>query len=88
MCEALIINNDVIKLSKMIRNVCDSGDIKHDLDISCVCNAWHTVDPYELFAMRQNNINGQPNQGVCDIRHTIHSDEPFVMIEVNTNDSA
>ena len=48
----------------------------------------HTVDPYEPFAMRQNNINGQRDQGVCDIRHIVRSNEPFEMIEVNTNDSA
>ena len=53
-----------------------------------MCDEGHTVDLYELFAMRQNNRNGQPDQGVCDIRHTVHSDEPFAMIEVNTNDSA
>ena len=46
------------------------------------------VGPDELFVMRKNNRNGQPDQGVCDIRHTIHSDEPFAMSEVNTNDSA
>ena len=53
-----------------------------------MCDEGHTVDPYELFAMRQNNGNGQPDQGVCDIRHTVHSDEPFGMIELNTNYSA
>ena len=47
-----------------------------------MCNEGHTVDLYELFAMRQNNRNGQPDQGVCDIRHTVHSYEPFAMIEV------
>ena len=71
-----------------MQNVCDGGDIKHGSDFSYVCDAGHTVDPYELFAMRQNNRNGQPDQGVCDIRHTVHSDEPFAMSEVNTNDSA
>ena len=62
--------------------------MKHGSDFSCVCAAGHTVDPDELFAMRQNNRNGQPDQGVCDIRHTVRSNEPFAMIEVNTNDSA
>ena len=53
-----------------------------------MCDEGHTVDLYELFVMRQNNRNRQPYQGVCDIRHTVHSDEPFAMSEVNTNDSA
>ena len=74
--------------SKKVQNVCDGGDIKHGSDFSYVCVAGHTVDPYELFAIRQNNRNGQPDHGVCDIRHTVHSDEPFAMSEVNTNDSA
>ena len=43
-----------------------------------MCDEGHTVDLYELFAMRQNNRNGQPDQGVCDIQHTVHSDELFV----------
>ena len=46
------------------------------------------VDLYELFAMRQNNRNGHPDQGVCNIWHTVRSDEPFAMIKVNTNGSA
>ena len=29
--------------------------------------------------MRQDNTNGQPNEGVCDKRHTVHSDELFVI---------
>ena len=53
-----------------------------------MCDEGHTVDLYEIFAMRENNKSGQPDQRVCDIRHTVHSDEPFAMSEVNTNDSA
>ena len=71
-----------------MQNVCDGGCIKHGSDFSCVCDAGHTVNPFKLFAMRQNNRNGQPDQGVCDIRHTVHFDEPFAMSKVNTNDSA
>ena len=52
-----------------------------------MCYEGHTVDLCELFAMRQENRNGQLDQGVCDIRHTVHSDEPFAMTEVNKNDS-
>ena len=33
----------------------------------------------ELFAMRQNKRNGQPDEGVCDIEHTVHSDKLFVI---------
>ena len=73
---------------KNVQNVCDAGCIKHESDFSCVCDVGHMVDSAELFAMRQNNRNGQPCQGVCDIRHIVHSDEPFAMSEVNTNDSA
>ena len=29
--------------------------------------------------MRKKNRNGQPDEGVCDIRHIVHSDEPFVL---------
>ena len=66
-----------------MQNVCDGGYIKHGSDFRCVCDAGHTVDPYELFAMRQNNRNGQPDQGVCDIWHTVNSDELFSIREHN-----
>jgi hypothetical protein len=52
MCNALIANGNVKKSSKKMQNVCDGGYIKHGSDFSCVCNAGHTVDPYELFAVR------------------------------------
>lgn len=71
-----------------MQNICDGGHIKHGSDFSCLCDARHKVDPYELFAIRQNNRNGQPYQCVCDIWHTVRFDELFAMIEVNTNDSA
>ena len=35
----------------MIQTVCDAGDIKRDLDYSCVCDTWHTFHSNELFAM-------------------------------------
>ena len=87
-CDAIIANGGVKNPSKKVQNVCDGGAIKHGSDFSCVCDAGHTVDPYELFTMRQNNRNGQLDQGVCDTWHTVRSDEPFMMIELNTNDSA
>ena len=31
--------------------------------------------------MRQKNRNGQPNEGVCDIQHTVHLDELFAIDE-------
>ena len=71
MCDALIANGDVKKLSKKMQNVCDGGYIKRDSDFSCVSDVGYTVDPYELFVIRQNNRNGQPYQCVCDIRHTV-----------------
>ena len=83
-CDALIANGDVKPIKKM-QNICDGGDIKHGINFCCVCYEGHRVDPYELFAMRQNNINGQPYQGVCDIRHTVHSDERFAVRECNRN---
>ena len=52
---------------------CDGGAIKHGSDFSCVCDAGHTVQSNELFAMRRNKRNGQPDEGVCDIQHTVHS---------------
>ena len=74
-CDAIIANSGVKKLSKKVQNICDGGDIKHGSDCSYVCDAWHTVYPAELFAMRKNNRNGQPYQFVCDIRHTVRSDK-------------
>ena len=88
MCDAIIANSGVKNPSKKVQGVCDGGCIKHGSDFSYVCDAGHTVDPAELFAMRKNNRNGQPYQCVCDIRHIVHSDELFAMIEVNTNDLA
>ena len=35
--------------------VCDGEDIKHDSDQSCVCDVWHMVGPYELFAMKDTS---------------------------------
>ena len=29
--------------------------------------------------MRRNKRNEQPDEGVCDIRHTVHSNELFVI---------
>ena len=29
--------------------------------------------------MRRNKRNGQLDEGVCDIQHTVHSDELFVI---------
>ena len=54
MCDALIANGDVKTVKKM-QNICDGRDIKHGLEFNYVCDAGHTVDPEELFAMRQNN---------------------------------
>ena len=31
--------------------------------------------------MRRNKRNGQPDEGVCDIQHTAHSDELFVITQ-------
>ena len=57
---------------KKVQNVCDDGCIKHGLDFSCVCDEGHTVQFSELFTMRQKNRKGQPDEGVCDIQHTVH----------------
>ena len=84
-CDAIIANSGVKNPSKKVQNVCDGGRIKHGSDFSCVCDVGHTVNPFELFAMRQNNRNGQPHQYVCDIRHMVRSDEPFSIRECNIN---
>ena len=84
-CDAIIGDCGVKKLSKKVQNICDGGCIKHDSDFSCVCDSGHTVNPFELFAMRQNNRNGQPYQCVCDIWHTVRSDELFAIRESNRN---
>jgi hypothetical protein len=73
-CDALIANGDVKKSSKKMQNVCDGGYIKHGSDFSCVCDAGYTVQFNELFVMRKKNRNGQPNEGVCDYRHTVQLD--------------
>ena len=86
-CDALITNGDVKNPSKKVQNICDGGRIKHGSDFSCVCDVGHTVNPFELFAMRKNNINGQPYQCVCNIRHTVNSDELFSVREHNRNGS-
>ena len=84
-CDALITNGDVKKPSKKMQNVCDGGYIKHGSDFSCMCIAGHTVQFNELFVMRQNKRNGQPDGGVSGIRHTIRSDELFAIRESNRN---
>ena len=73
-CNALIANGDVKTPSIKMQNVCDGGAIKHGSDFSCVCDAGHTVQFNDMFAMWQKNRNGQPDAGVCDIRHTVQSD--------------
>ena len=62
-----------------MQNVCDGGAIKHGSDFSCVCDAGHTVQLNELFAMRRNKRSMQPDEGVCDIEHTVHPDELLVI---------
>ena len=71
MCDAIIANGGVKEPSKKVQNVCHGGAIKHGSDFSCVCIAGHTVQSNEQFAMRQNKRNGQPDEGVCDIQHTV-----------------
>ena len=67
MCDTIIANGGVKEPSKKVQNVCDAGAIKHGSDFSCVYDAGHTVQFNELFAMRQKNRNGHPNEGVCAI---------------------
>ena len=57
-CDALITNK--------VQNICDGGAIKHGSNFSFVCDSGHTVNPFELFAMRQNNRNGS-HVNVCAI---------------------
>ena len=59
-CHAIIANGGVKKPSKKVQNICDDRCIKHGSEFSCVCDVGHTVDPHELFAIRQNNRNVQP----------------------------
>ena len=35
--------------------------------------------------MRRNKRNGQPYEGVCDVHHTVHSDELFVIRQHKRN---
>ena len=57
-----------------MEHVCDDECIKHGSDFSCVCDARHTVQFNELFAMRKKNGNGQPDEGMCDIQHIVQLD--------------
>ena len=66
MCDAVITNEDVKNPSKKVQNVCDDGCIKHGSDFGCVCDSGHTVNPFELFVMRQNNRTGS-HINVCAI---------------------
>ena len=69
-CDAIIANGSV-KNRQKVQNSYDGGCIKHGSDFSCVCDAEHTVQFNELFAMRWNKRNGQPDEGVCDIQHAV-----------------
>ena len=35
--------------------------------------------------MRRNKRNGQPNEGLCDIQHTVHADELFIIWQHKRN---
>ena len=37
--------------------------------------------------IRQHKRNGQPDEGVCDTRHAVHSDELFALRHENINGS-
>ena len=50
MCDAIIANGSV-KTIKKVQNICDGGAIKHGSDFSCVCDAGHLVNPFELVAI-------------------------------------
>ena len=50
-----------------------------------MCDEGHTVQFNELFAMRRNKRNRQPDGGVCDIQDTVHSDELFVIRQHKRN---
>ena len=45
----------------------------------------HTVHSDELFLIRQRNINGQTDQGVCNGGNTVHSDKLFVLSQEDRN---
>ena len=53
------------------------------MKVCAIYNIWFTRD--ELFVIRQHKRNVQPNQGVCDIRHAVHSDELFAFSQENKN---
>ena len=66
-CDAIIAYGGVKEPSKKVQNFCDGGAIKPGSDFSFVCDAGHMVQSNELFAMRQNRRNGQPDEGMCDM---------------------
>ena len=67
MCDVIIPNGGVKEPSKKVHHFCDGGAIKHGSDFSCVCDARHTVQSNELFAMRRNKRNEHPDEGMSDI---------------------
>ena len=57
-CDAIITNGGVKNPPKKVQNICDDECIKHGSDFSCVCDARHTIQFNELFAMRKKSENG------------------------------
>ena len=70
-----------------MQNVCNEGYIKHSSDFSSVCDAGHTVQFNEMFAMRRNKRNGHLDESVCYIQHTVHLDKLCVIRQHNGNGS-
>ena len=57
-CDAIIANGGVKELLEKVQTICDGGPIKQGSDFSFECDAGHTVQFNELFAMRRNKRNG------------------------------
>ena len=69
-CDALIANGDVKNPSKRCKMFA-MADTSNTVQILVACDVGHTVQFHELFPMTRKNINGQPNEGMCNIRHTV-----------------
>ena len=78
-CDALITNDDVKNRQKRCKTFA-MNDTSNTIQILVAC-AMKGIQLIctNCFAMRQNNRNGQPDQGVCDIRHMVHSDKLFLI---------
>ena len=72
MCDAIIANGGVKNHQKR----CKTFTME---------DASNTVQILVVFVIRRHKRNGQPDEGVCDIRHTVHLVELFALSQEHRN---